>query len=263
MRILLSLESEDSITDLCGNLCNLLRIVEDHGVYIDIVHVYEPISTKKHRAKEEELIEIKRNEHKLKVKTLAAWENHIESYLQDKLDKTALVNSFLFEGDYKERLLRHITFQRYDLLVLNPGKKKNMEVILQGRNTYWIIDNLEIPVLILPSYLNDHAIHPNFEIICFVDELATYSNMSKSDLLGNFFQTKIQYVHFGREQFHENVEVINSSDPLRSIAEKTKSSDVTQVFALHHKNKGNFLNFLDKSFTKNIIKTLDNPLLIY
>ena len=73
----------------------------------------------------------------------------------------------------------------------------------------------------------------------------------------------VRYVHFGKKQINEEVETIFSSDVLGSIAEHTTSSDVNSVFVLNHKNKGRFMKFLDKGFTKNLINTLENPLLIY
>jgi len=262
MRILVSLESDENLDKLNFKLGRFLSIIEDPEIFIDLLHVYKPPEGHKSEQNEAVIEEIKNNEHKMKLKMIAKCENGLETYLQDNLNKRSLVNSYVLEGNYKERLIKHIVFHRYDLMFLNPGKKREFNLILRGRITHWVIDNLEIPVIIMPNYLEPDESSP-YCITCFVDELASYNNIQRSDLFNKFKRSNIKFVHFGRHGFHDDVEVVNSVNPLESITGFTKCCNRNDVFVLNHKNKGNFLNFLDKSFSKNVIQSLQNPLLIF
>lgn len=262
MRILVSLESDQNLDRLCFKLCRFLSIIEDPEIFVDILHVYQPPQDAKMENLETLLKEIKDNEHKMRIRMISECENKIENYLLDNLDKRALVNSYILEGDYKQRLEKHLVFHTYDLLILNPSKKVDFMKILKGRNTHWAIDNLEVPILVLPNYLEPDKSHP-YEVTCFIDELNTFNNINRSGLFSKFSKANIKFVHFGKVSFHEDVEIIHSSDPLKAITVHTEESHANNVFVLNHKNKGNFLNFLDKSFTKNVLKSLENPLLIF
>lgn len=262
MRILVSLENDQNLQKLCLKLCSFLSIIEDEEIFIDILHVYNPPGKGRASEMEDVLKEIRVNEHKMRIRMISSCENTLENHLLDNLNKRSLVNSYILEGDYQERLEKHLVFHTYDLLILNPGKKNEFLQILRGRNTHWAIDNLEVPVLILPNYLDIDKSHA-YEVTCFIDELKTFKNVNRSDLFQKFHRSKLKFVHFGRTAIDDDVEVIHSSNPLESITDHTKAAHSNNVFVLNHKNKGNYMNFLDKSFTKNVILSLQNPLLIF
>ncbi len=262
MRILVSVENDDQLDNLKNKVCALVSSLKSKEVFIDILHVHEEVNFRHKGGKDEVVDEILQNEYKSKLNLVAKCEDLIESYLRDKLQLNTLVNSYVLKGDYQERLKDHIIFQRYDLLVLNPSKKSNYEVILQGRNTHWIIDNLEIPVLILPSYL-DYQFIGSSDLTCFVDSNDSYQSVRNSQVISLFKPEIIQYIFFGEKSFSEDVTCIHSSDPLASISEYTTDDEHLNIYTLHHKNKGDFLNYIDRSFTKHIIKSLANPLLIF
>ena len=262
MRILVSIENEKGLDKLCASLAGVLSMLEDDELYVDILHVYEPVEGKMTHDMVDKIEEIKKDEKKAKIRFLSTCENNLEKYLQDNLDKTALVNSFLLEGDYKKTIEKHIIFQTYSLLVLIPREKVNFNEILTGRNTHWVIDNLEVPVLLLPRKLErdpDHVYH----MTCFVDIEKTYRNVKRSEFISKIKPDRIEYVHFGRHEVDEGVKVINSSNVTESLQEHTANTDANNIYVLVHKNKGDFLNFLNKSFTKSVISTLHNPLLIF
>lgn len=262
MRILVSLENDQNLDILTVKLCRFLSILEDEEIFVDILHVHKPVKINRPEDDNETIKQIIADEYKMKLKLISNCENSIENYLSDNLNKQALVNSYLLEGDYQETLKKHIIFHTYHLLILNPSKKKEIELILRGRNTHWIIDNLEIPVLVLPSYLRiDHE--NEFEVTCFVDTLETYMNLRKADVFAKIKQGNIKYVHLGEKSFHEEVEAVFSRNPLKTIQELTGNSHANHIFVLAHKNKGNFLRFLDKSFTKHVTGSLENPLLVF
>lgn len=262
MRILVSLENGENLDILTVKLCRFLSIIEDDEIFVDVLHVHNPVKINRPEDNTDTVKQIIADEYKMKMKLISNCESAIENFLMDNLDKKALVNSYLLEGDYQETLKKHIIFHTYHLLILNPSKKKDLELILKGRNTHWIIDNLEIPVLVLPSYLRiDHE--NEFEVTCFVDQLETYMNLERADLFSKIKKENIKYVYFGENSFHENVEAVFSRNPLKTIKELTGSSHANHIFVLAHKNKGNFLRFLDKSFTKHVTSSLENPLLVF
>lgn len=262
MRILVSIENEKNLEALCPNLCGIIAMLDDEEIYIDILHVYQPVQTTKAAGMEDTLAEIKKNEHKLKVKFIASCENKIEEFLQEKLDKTALVNSYLLEGEYKQRIHKHIIFHTYNLLVLMPREKVDFNAILQGRNTHWAIDNLEVPVLLLPNEVRLPEAG-QFEMTCFIDDKRTYQSLIASEFVSKVKKQNIEFLHFGRHEICEGVKLVHSSDITSSLQDHTACSDSKNIFVLVHKNKGDFLNFLNKSFTKSVIKSMENPLLIY
>lgn len=262
MRILVSLENAENLDRLSLKLCNFLSIIDDEEINVDILHVFKEAEGHVPDNVSDTLSQIKKDAFNNKVKLISKCENKIEAFLQDNLHKRSLVNSHLLEGNFKERIEKHIKFYNYDLLILNPGKKKDFDLIMKGRNTHWIIDNLEIPVLVLPNYL-DCEEDCVYDITCFIDNIDTYKQVSNSLLLQKIKKDSVNYVHFGKEKIAENVNVVFSSNVLASLSEHTTSSDSNKVFVLNHKNKGKFMKFLDKGFTKSLINSLNNPLLIF
>lgn len=262
MRILVSLENAENLDRLSLKLCNFLSIIEDEEINVDILHVFKEATGRVSEKNSSTLDQIKKDDFNNKVKLISKCENKIEAFLQDNLHKRSLVNSHLLEGDFKERIEKHIKFYNYDLLILNPGKKKDFDLIMKGRNTHWIIDNLEIPVLILPNYL-DCEEGCKYDITCFIDNIDTYHSVSQSLLLQKISPDCLHSVHFGKEKIAENVEVVFSSNVLQSLSDMTTSSDTNKVFVLNHKNKGKFMSFIDKGFSKSLISSLNNPLLIF
>ncbi len=262
MKILVSVENDINLEALKNKLCAVISSFDQSELYIDVFHVHSPPDIQR-VGKDKELVdEINKNEFSTKLRMISKCENELEAFIQEKLGIDALVNSFVLKGDYKEKLKEHIIFQRYDLLVLNPTKKKDYDVILKGRNTHWVIDNLEIPVLILPSYI-DYSFNGSSDVTCFVDSLESFNSINQANVLNMFKSEIVDYIHFGKDSFHEKVRIINSSNPLQSISEYTKDDEHLNIYTLHHKRQGDFLNLLDKSFTKHILKSLGNPLLIF
>lgn len=264
MKILVSVENDQNLLALKNKLCAIISSLNDDEIYIDILHVHPvPQYSRTENAEDKEVVDrIYKDEFSAKLRMISQCENAIEDFIQKKLNLNALVNSHVLKGDYKEKIKDHIIFQRYDLLILNPSKKSDYEIILKGRNTHWIIDNLEIPVLVLPSYI-EYAYRGASDITCFVDSLESFKSIQNADVLKLFKPEVVKYLHFGKEQFHEDVSIIHSSNPLKSIVEFTTDDNQLNIYSLHHKNKGDFLNLLNKSFTKHIIKSLANPLLIF
>jgi len=154
MRILVSIESKDCLKPLQANLAAFISTLDDDEINIDILHVYNPVKVTEKLDLKDKLEQISKDERKSKVRFISECENSLESFLQNQLGKTSLVNSFLLEGDYREKIKQHIIFHSYSLLVLVPREKLNFNEILAGRNTHWVIDNLEVPVLLLPTQLS-------------------------------------------------------------------------------------------------------------
>jgi len=262
MKVLISVENDQNLDALKNKICALISSLNQDELYIDIFHEHPEPEIRRVGDDMELVDRIFKDEVDAKIRMISKCENEIESFIQDKLNINTLVNSFVLKGDYKEKLKDHIIFQKYDLLVLNPNKKSDYKVILNGRNTHWVIDNLEIPVLILPSY-NEYEFNGQSDVTCFVDSLESFNSIQKSNVLNMFKKDIVSYLHFGKNSFHDSVKVIHSSNPLEAMAEYTTDDEQLNIYTLHHKNKGDFLNLLDKSFTKKIIKSLANPLLIF
>lgn len=262
MRILLSLINGKDFDHLTHCLTNVLKVIHSKEVFIEIFHVH-PLRKEARIRKIKELVEeIHADEYNNKVRAIATLENRLEKHLAEALDVPVLVNSVVLKGDYHQQLHDHIIFQKYDLLVLNPLRKSGFNRILSGSDTYWIIDTLEVPVMILPKKLEFEA-NEDSRCICFVDNPGSYRNIKESNTLNFIDKKRVAFKFFGKESFSEDVEVIFSSDPLGSISEMTGNRDNHHIYILHHRNHGDFLNFLDKSFTKQIIRTLENPLIIF
>jgi len=263
MRILISVENDQNLVALKNKICALISSLNDSEIYIDIFHVHPEPKYQRVGDKNRDVVDqIYKEAFSAKLKMISHCENEIERFVQDKLELHALVNSFVLKGDFKKKLKDHIIFQRYDLLIVNPSKKKDYDVILKGRNTHWVIDNLEIPVLILPSYLAYDYTGPS-DVTCFVDSLDSFNSIKQANVLTLFKPEIVNYIHFGREEIHEDVTLIHSANPLKSIREFTQDSQHLNIYTLHHKTHGDFLNLLEKSFTKHVIKSLANPLLIF
>ena len=262
MRILLSLESDDKLSGLKSNLCSLLKMFDDSELLIDIFHVHNEPDIKRKKGHEEMVEDILKREQKAKMKLIAHCENEIEEHLDKHLDVGVLVNSHIIVGDYRDKIKEHIKFHKYDMLVLNPTKKSNFESILKGRHTHWIIDNLEIPVLIMPATMS-FTCKEDSHVVSFVESVSSYDKLNNSELFKLFKKGKVDYIHFGRESIHDEVKLINCSEPIKSIGEFLADESSNNLYVLQHFNRGDYLNFIDKSFTKAVLKHMVNPLLVF
>ena len=262
MRILVSIENKECLQSLQSNLCSFIQSVDEDEVFIDVIHVYNPVKVTSSMNLEEKLEEIKKDERKTKVRFIGECENKLEAAINSISGKSALVNSFLLEGDYKDKIKQHIIFHNYSLLVLVPREKLNFNEILKGRNTHWVIDNLEVPVLLLPSNINMNMDIP-IKVTCFVDDKVNFDSLMRSEMIQKVKKDHIQFLHFGRHEITEGVQTVNSDNISQSLKGLTEDKSSNSIFVLVHKNKGDFLNFLNKSFTKTVIGSLENPLLIF
>jgi nucleotide-binding universal stress UspA family protein len=243
-------------------MSNVLKVIHAKEVFIEIFHVHPLRKEARVREIKELAQEIHADEYNNKVRDIAKLVIKLEKHLTETLSVPVSVNSVVLKGDYHQQLHDHIIFQKFDLLVLNPLRKSGFSRILSGSDTYWVIDTLEVPVLILPKNLEFEA-NDDSRSICFVDNPGSFMKMKESSTFNFLDKEKVVYKFFGKESFSEDVEVIFSSDPLASISQMTSNKDNHNIYILHHRNHGDFLNFLDKSFTKQIIRTLENPLIIF
>jgi len=262
MKVLLCLDKFSSNSNLGPNLLEVIKCFQLDEIFIDIFHIHPLRKSAKNEENKAVVEEIHKDEFNAKVRTVAAFENELEKHLSDNAGCAVLVNSIVAKGDFRKTIEDHIIFNRYDLMVLNPPKKSTFSLVLKGSNTNWIMDTLEIPVMILPEEL-DFVSKEESKCICFVDNAGSYENIAKTNIVDKISDSAMKYIFFGRDNICENVETITSSNPLQSISEYTSTSDHNNICILHHKNKGDFLNLLDKSFTKELLKSLENPLIIF
>jgi len=255
MRILLSIDTDKSLIKLSRRVLSVYNSFNKSAMFIDIFHVYEKPSVKGGHIPNT-MSRVIQREHEQKMDFLANCERKLEVVIKELSNKKTLVNSYLETGDYLKKLQQQVARYQYDLLILLPGDKDSLEMLLNGRNTQKVFSKIDVPILMLPK--NRKIKHAETKFVWCLDKPDTKIIDKKSMYFLNLIEpSQIKYLHFCKTtptNRKGNVHIIQSDDPLKSLKRYDKEHKENHIYILNPKKRTGLKRYFEKSFTKGILK---------
>lgn len=262
MRILLAVDTDRNIGHLSSRLTKILNLFKDDLFYLDIVHIYrKPEADAPHLPNL--MQDIWEDEEKVKMSFLKNCQSKVEKLMTKQLHKSALVNSFLLKGPFYKEFKKHIKNYKYDLIVLLPGKKDNLELFLMGRNINRIIAKVDIPILILPKEKSF-----KHKSTCFIGMLESckkdHNYFKKVKVIKKLNKDALKYLHIGKspDKDLENLEIASYKDKTQGFEHYHKNRSQNHIYVMNHKPRKGVKRWLNSSFTKNLLSKNDTLLMV-
>ncbi len=262
MRILFCVDTDQYLDTLGYRLSKVLNLFRDELYYVDVLHVYQkPKADAPHMPAT--MIDIQNDEEMRRMRFLADCESRIADVLDKKLKKAALVNTHLIEGKFYKEFKEHIRFHKYDLIVLLPGKKDGLELLLKGRNVLKIISNVDTPILVLPK-------HSAFEFrkTTFLGMLEKpkkqLKKFKKNKVLRQIKENSLQYLHIcdSGEFQDDDIKVVNHTSRVTAFENFHEKRKTNYIYVLNHKAEKGFKKWKKSSFTKTVLVKSDASIMV-
>lgn len=262
MKILLSIDTDKNINCLGERLSKVLNLFDEDLYYIDIFHAYEkPQADAPHLPFT--MTEIVKDERRKKIKFIADCQHLIGHLLEEKLHKSALVNSYLKEGKFVKEFNAQTREIEYDLIVLLPDKKDRLDTFLQGRNVTKIVDKHNAPILVLPKFEMMPKEETNF-IAMIEDSKKSFKKMKKINVIKKIKPDYLKYYHISKyeEKEKEGIQIIQSKDIMSGFENLHNQRKANHIYIVKHKRKKGMSKFIQASFTKGVLRKSDASLMI-
>lgn len=251
MNILVLIKDFERINSI-ENISNKLNLFPSELYKIDLAHIYRLHPLKGTEDILKSIRSINETELSLKTKRIALCETILEGAFKNT---NSLVNSQLIEGYFQEELPELLKKNDYDLIVVFP-ENLNRNSFFISNQLNWIVDNIEVPILILDEKLSDLPFDKVYSLVDSpeaIDEMASSSKLKKIQ--------KMEFLHVGDQSTLGNTskEVVYV-DPVQFDA--FVAANQNSLFVIKHKNRGTISSLFKKSFAKKFINSTDNPIVI-
>jgi len=262
MRILLAVDTDRNIGHLTSRLSKILNLFDEDLFYIDIIHIYrKPEADAPHLPNI--MKEIWEDEEKVKISFLKNCQVKIEKLLTKQLHKSALVNSYLLKGLFYNEFKKHLKNHSYELIVLLPGKKDNLVLLLAGRNINKLIAKVDTPILILPKEKSF-----KHKTTCFIGMLEIikkdHSYFKKVKVIKKIKKDALKYLHIGKtpDKDLENLEIASYTDKTKGFELYHDNRRQNHIYVMNHKPRKGLEKWMKTSFTRNLLTKNDTLLMI-
>jgi len=262
MRILLAVDTDRNIGHLSSRLSKILNLFDENLFYIDILHIYKkPQADAPHLPNL--MQDIWEDEEKVKISFLKNCQDKIEKLLTKQLHKSALVNSYLIKGEFYKELKKHLKNYKYELIVMLPGKKDNLELFLMGRNINKIISKVDTPILVLPKEKNF-----KHKGTCFIGMLESckkdHSYFKKVKVIKKIKKDSLKYLHIGKspDKDLKNLEIASYANKTEGFEHYHKNRRNNHIYVMNHKPRKGIKKWLNSSFTKTLLSKNDTLLMV-
>jgi len=255
MRILLSIETDKSLKKLSRRVLSVYNSFNKSAMFVDLFHVYEKPTAKGGHVPNT-MARVVQKEHERKIDFLANCERKLEIVIKELSNKKTLVNSYLEIGDYVKKLKEQVARYQYDLIILLPGNKDSLELMLNGRNTQRVFSKIDVPILVLPK--NNKIKYQGTKFIWCLDkpEVKGFDKKSKY-FLSLLEPAQVEYLHLSKTTpsgTKGNVKIIQTDDPHKSLKKYDKETPENHIYVMNPTKRTGLKKYFEKSFTKEILK---------
>jgi len=262
MRLLFCVDTDKNLDTISKRLSNVLNLFSEDLFYIDILHVYQkPEADAPHLPSM--VSAIQKDEEMLRIQFLADCQKKVTDLLQKKLKKASLINSHLKKGKFFSSLKDHLRFHKYEMIVLLPGKKDPLQLMLMGRNVTKILSKIEIPLLILPK--TEEFSFRNTSMIAMLQKPnKQMKKFQNTQVIRQVHDDALHYLHIDKEGKAQNeaVEVIVHKNKIKAFNEYHKNRQKNHIYILNHNRKEWLDKWKKSSFTKAILSKTDTSIMV-
>ncbi len=255
MRILLSIDTDKSLKRLSRRVLSVYNSFNKSAMFVDIFHVYEKPSAKGGHVPNT-MARVIQREHEKKIDFLANCERKLEIVIKELSNKKTLVNSYLEIGDYVKKLKEQVARYQYDLIILLPGTKDSLELLLNGRNTQKVFSKIDVPILVLPKNKKIKFAETKF-VWCLDSPDAKITDKKSKYFLSLLNPDQLEYLHLSKtlESGQKGkLKIIQTDDQVKSLKKYDKSTPENHIYIMNPKKRTGLKRYFEKSFTKAILK---------
>jgi len=255
MRILLSIETDKSLNRLSRRVLSVYNSFNKSAMFIDLFHVYEKPTAKGGHVPNT-MARVVQREHEKKIDFLANCERKLEIVIKEMSNKKTLVNSYLEIGTYIKKLKEQVARYQYDLLILLPGSKDSLELLLNGRNTQKVFAKIDVPILVLPKNKKIKFEETKF-IWCLEDPDAKSLDKKSKYFISLLEPGQVEYLHLCKTTpsgVKGDVKIMQTDDPLKSLKKYDKQTPENHIYVMNPKKRTGLKRYFEKSFTKDLLK---------
>jgi len=262
MRILFCIDTDKNLKHLGKRLSKVLNLFNEELYYVDVFHVYKkPQADAPHMPAT--MIDIQKDEERIRMNFLADCQHVISDVLEKKLKKAALVNSHLVQGNFMKKFKEQIKFHKYELVVLLPGQKDPLQLLLMGRHVTKLVSKIGIPMLILPK---DEVFSKRKTLFIGMLEKPKkqQKKFRKNKVIRQIKEDTLRFIHICkyRDVVYENVDILNHKNRISAFEDFHTNRSANHIYILNHKPEKGFAKWKKSSFTKAILAKNDSSILV-
>jgi len=150
MKILMVVDTNTELINVSNRLAKFLNICNLKEIHLDLFHSYEqPVVKGAHMPVTK--VEIQQDEKKYQSDLINEMRHTIETKLNTGNIATFIVNTFLEEGDFFQKLDKQLNHQNYDLLILVLSQRDQFDKVFKKDKVDVLMNKLEMPILLLPK----------------------------------------------------------------------------------------------------------------
>lgn len=262
MRILFCVDTDKNLDNLGKRLSKVLNLFNEELYYVDVFHVYrKPQADAPHLPTL--MTEIQEDEERLRMNFLSDCQHIISNVLEKKLKKAALVNSHLEQGNFMKKFKEQIKFHKYELIVLLPGQKDPLQLLLMGRHVTKLVSKIGIPMLILPK---DEVFEKRkTKFIGMLEKPKKQrKKFKKNKVIRQIKEDALRFIHICKhsDAVYEHVDILNHKNRITAFEEFHTNRRANHIYILNHKPEKGFAKWKKSSFTKAILAKNDSSILV-
>lgn len=262
MKILLAIDNHTKFEKISGRLVNFLELYNPGTLYLDIFHSYEPpiINGKNMPSTEAEIVE---DERLAQINFMHKLRQSIETQIDERSQHRYIVNTYLEEGNFFNKIEDQLSSKKYDLLVLEPTQRDSFEKFFRKNKVKHLIEKRYEPILVLPKTEEQKIPLRIVGLIKSIDSLDYIINLPV------FKQAKPErkmLLHFGEHiSNHPEIDTIPTKDALttdETFIEYVKNHQDQHLYIIDHQKRFGLIDFFKRSYTQNLLTAGDMNLIV-
>jgi len=260
MKILMAIDTNIQIEEVTTRLLHFLDLYKEGIIYLDIFHTYERPFVKgaNLRITEMEIIE---NERFYQIELMQKIRRSIETQITEHSQNRCIVNTYLEEGVFFDKIKRQLALKNYDLLVLEPTQRDSFEKFFRKDKVKQLIEKVEVPILLLPK-LQENKSMP-LRLVGLIKNLDSLDYMRDLPVFQLAKADRKMLLHFGAQiTNHPKIDTIPTDKPDETFMEYVKNHQDQNLYIIDHKKKKGIKDFFKRCFTQSLLAGGDMNLMV-
>lgn len=263
MKILMAIDTNIQIEEVSNRLLHFLNIYNTNIIYFDVFHTYERPFVKgaNLRITEMEIIE---NERFYQIELMQKIRRSMETQITENSQKRCIINTYLEEGDFFDKINKQLSTKKYDLLVLEPTQRDSFEKFFRKDKVKQLIEQDERPILVLPK--TDDLLNSSFRLVGLIKNLDTLDYVRDLPVFQLAKADRKMLLHIGDEiANHPEIDTIPAKDGKtvdETFIEYVKAHKGKHLYIIDHQKRNGLMDFFKRSFTQNLLAGGDMNLMV-
>jgi|GEM_PF-2962974 len=263
MRILIAVDSNFKIQDITKKLMHFLELYNPGTLYLDVFHSYEPPIIKGINMPNTKA-EIVEDERFAQINFMRKLRQSIETQIDERSQHRYIVNTYLEEGNFFDKIENQLTSKKYDLLVLEPTQRDSFEKFFRKNKVKHLIEKRHEPILLLPKTTDDQK--KSLRIVGLIKNLDSLEYIINLPVFKLARPEKKMLLHFGEHiTNHPEIDTILTKEGLttdETFIEYVKNNQNKHLYIIDHQKRNGVVDFFKRNYTQNLLASGDMNLIV-